>query len=198
LPRLFPFVHQLGRQADQAEVVQPTRYFERLLLVRRERQPGGHRPAQRTDTARTPGHRRIQQFNGPEAEFERGEEVPTERLVRGGEPLVIPAGLANLVFEVLVESHESFIHRQECGLEHVVLADQLVALHGVGDGDQQFLAQPGFDDETITPCWRPGRAPWKSNFLSVLILARSTTIIPAIWAAEVMGNLILHYNFGML
>jgi hypothetical protein len=48
-----------------------------------------------------------------------------------------------------LDSVQLAVDQHGLGLQHGVVVNQLVALHGVLDGGEQFLAQPGFDDEAV-------------------------------------------------
>jgi hypothetical protein len=124
-------------------------------LSRTRRSPGvrlevsAHRAAKLGHATGLVAERGIKRLDSVEAKLHRAQEVLFERMVDVGELLVLRRDELHLLFKRAVQLDELRVHGLRGGLQVVVLADELEALDGVLDGGQQFLAQPGLDDEAV-------------------------------------------------
>ena len=91
----------------------------------------------------------IEGAHGLDAQFDGAPQV---FLLAAGEFLqlrVLFGDAGDLGFQGAVELLQLRVHGLGFGLQAGVVGNQVVALHGVLDRGQQFLAQPGFDDEAV-------------------------------------------------
>ena len=145
----FPALDELARHAHESDVVEPRGDFERLALLGRQVQSLGHRAAQLKDASRLRAERRVKRLHRAQAKLDRALEVFVEGVVELFELLVLLGDAGDLLFQREVHLRELLVHRHGGDLEHLVLADEIVALHRVLHGDEQFLAEPRLDDETV-------------------------------------------------
>ena len=70
----------------------------------------------------------------------------------GGSPGLLPVlfrHAGHLRLKLTIKLNQLFVHRGGFGMETRVAANQLITLDGVFHRREQFLAQPGLDDETV-------------------------------------------------
>src|SRR5688500_9918667 len=76
-------------------------------------------------------------------------EIVLERVVKFLKLSVLFRAARKLEFQFAIELSKLLVHRERRRLKRVIAGEQLVAMAGILDCDEQFLAKPGLDDESV-------------------------------------------------
>lgn len=145
----LPLADEIARNANQADVVEPGGHFQDLLLVGRKIEDLGHGPADFEGAAGLVTEGGVERLHGLDAEFDRAIEIALESIVELGELVVLLGATGELQFQLAIELGELLVHGEGGRLESVVAGEELEALDGILDGDEEFLTKPWLDDEPI-------------------------------------------------